>query len=280
MKKYTLIGHPLGHSMSPFIHDCLFKLKNREVEYSLSDICPKDLESKKDYLKNDLVGFNITIPHKVSIIPLIDKLDESAKRYNSVNCVVNTQNGSIGYNTDCDGFLRSLEMNDIPLNGKVLLLGCGGVGRMMAIESVAHGADLTIAIIEEARDMCNTLLQELSEKFPNINVKVVLMNEISGKYDLLMNATPVGMFPKVENCPVSDEVISNCNAVFDVIYNPTETKLVKKFKAQGKKSVGGMAMLVLQAVKAHELWDNDIYTDDQINKIIEESNSKVEKDFQ
>lgn len=280
MKKYTLIGHPLGHSMSPFIHDRLFKLKNREVEYTLTDITPEDLTSKKDYLKNEFVGYNITIPHKVAVIPLIDKMDTSAKKYNSVNCVANTKDGSIGYNTDCDGFLRSLEMNGISLGGKVLLLGCGGVGRMMAIESVSHGADLTIAIIEEAKDMCNTLLKELSEKFPTVNVKVVLMNEISGKYELLMNATPVGMFPKVEDCPVSDEIISNCDAVFDVIYNPTETELIKRFKSQGKKAVGGMAMLVLQAVKAHELWDNDIYTNDEINKIIRESSAKVEKDFQ
>lgn len=280
MKKYTLIGHPLGHSMSPFIHDRLFKLKGREVSYSLTDISPEDLESKKDYLKNEFIGYNITIPHKVAVIPFVDKMDESAKKYNSVNCVANTANGSIGYNTDCDGFLRSLEMNDIALNGRVLLLGCGGVGRMMAIESISHGADLTIAIIEEARDMCNTLLEEISKKFPNVNVKVVLMSKISGKYDLLMNATPVGMFPKVDNCPVSDEIIYNCNAVFDVIYNPTETELVKKFKSQGKKAVGGMAMLVLQAVKAHELWDNDTYTDEEVNEIIRQSNEKVEKDFQ
>lgn len=280
MKKYTLIGHPLGHSMSPFIHDKLFKLKGREVSYSLTDVSPEDLESKKNYLKSEFVGYNITIPHKVAIIPFVDKMDISAKKYNSVNCIANTDNGSIGYNTDCDGFLRSLEMNNIPLNGKVLLLGCGGVGRMMAIESVSHGAELTIAIIEEARDMCNTLLNELYEKFPNAKVKVIMMNEINGKYDLLMNATPVGMFPKVDNCPVSDEIISNCDAVFDVIYNPTETKLVKEFKSQGKKAIGGMAMLVLQAVKAHELWDGDIYTNEEINEIIKQSNEKVEKDFQ
>jgi shikimate dehydrogenase len=95
-----------------------------------------------------------------------------------------------------------------------------------------------------------------------------------------MNATPVGMFPKVDNCPVSDEIVSNCTAVFDVIYNPTETQLVKKFKAQGKKAVGGMAMLVLQAVKAHELWDGDTYTHEEVNEIIKLSNEKVEKDFQ
>lgn len=280
MKKYTLIGHPLGHSMSPFIHDRLFKLKGREVSYSLTDISPEDLNSKKEYLKSEFVGYNITIPHKVAVIPFIDKMDTSALRYNSVNCVANTQEGSVGYNTDCYGFLNSLKMNDISLDGKVLLLGCGGVGRMMAIESLLHGATLTIAIIEEARDMCNTLLAELDEKFPNVKVEVVLMSEITGSFDLVINSTPVGMFPKVDNCPLSDEVISKCGAVFDAIYNPTETKLVQKFKAQGKKAVGGMAMLVLQAVKAHELWDNDTYSNDEINEIIKQSNEKVEKDFQ
>lgn len=280
MKKYTLIGHPLGHSMSPFIHDRLFKLKGREVSYSLTDISPEDLNSKKEYLKSEFVGYNITIPHKVAVIPFIDKMDTSALRYNSVNCVANTQEGSIGYNTDCYGFLNSLKMNDIPLDGKVLLLGCGGVGRMMAIESLLHGATLTISIIEEARDMCNTLLTELNEKFPNVKVEVVLMSEITGSFDLVINSTPVGMFPKVDNCPLSDEVISKCGAVFDAIYNPVETKLVQKFKAQGKKAVGGMAMLVLQAVKAHELWDNDTYSNDEINEIIKQSNEKVEKDFQ
>lgn len=280
MKKYTLIGHPLGHSMSPFIHDRLFKLKGREVSYSLTDISPEDLNSKKEYLKSEFVGYNITIPHKVAVIPFIDKMDTSALRYNSVNCVANTQEGSIGYNTDCYGFLNSLKMNDISLDGKVLLLGCGGVGRMMAIESLLHGATLTIAIIEEARDMCNTLLAELNEKFPNVKVEVVLMSEITGSFDLVINSTPVGMFPKVDNCPLSDETISKCGAVFDAIYNPTETKLVQKFKAQGKKAVGGMAMLVLQAVKAHELWDNDTYSNDEINEIIKQSNEKVEKDFQ
>ncbi|MBS6444978.1 MAG: shikimate dehydrogenase [Ruminococcus sp.] len=280
MKKYTLIGHPLGHSMSPFIHDRLFKLKGREVSYSLTDISPEDLNSKKEYLKSEFVGYNITIPHKVAVIPFIDKMDTSALRYNSVNCVANTQEGSIGYNTDCYGFLNSLKMNDISLDGKVLLLGCGGVGRMMAIESLLHGATLTIAIIEEARDMCNTLLAELNEKFPNVKVEVVLMSEITGSFDLVINSTPVGMFPKVDNCPLSDETISKCGAVFDAIYNPTETKLVQKFKAQGKKAVGGMAMLVLQAVKAHELWDNDTYSNDEIDEIIKQSNEKVEKDFQ
>jgi shikimate dehydrogenase len=266
--------------MSPFIHDRLFSLKGKDVQYTCTDIAPEELTDSQYYLEKTYVGYNVTIPHKVAVIPLVDRLDGSALRYHSVNCVANTEDGSVGYNTDCDGFLLSLRMNGLPLDGRVLLLGCGGVGRMMAIESVLHGADLTIAIIEEARAMCDALLEELKEKAPDSNVKVVTMDAVTGEYDLLMNATPVGMFPKVDACPVSDEVISNCGAVFDVIYNPTETQLVKRFKAQGKKAVGGMAMLVLQAVKAHELWDGDTYSDEEVYETIRLSNEKVEKDFQ
>lgn len=280
MKKYTLIGHPLGHSMSPFIHDRLFELKGKQVSYDCTDIAPESLSDMKGTLKNDYVGYNITIPHKVAIIPLIDSLDDSAKRYNSVNCVSNTPNGSIGYNTDCLGFLHSLELNGISLNGKVLLLGCGGVGRMMAIESVAHGAKLTIAIIPEAKQMCDTLITELAEKFPDATVNVVMLDSIIGDFDLVINATPVGMFPKVDSCPISDDVICHCNAVFDAIYNPIETVLVKKFKAQNKVAIGGMAMLVLQAVKAHEIWDGDTYSKQEIDEIIRLSNQKVVEDFQ
>ena len=98
-------------------------------------------------------------------------------------------------------------------------------------------------------------------------------------YDLLLNATPVGMYPKVEGCPVVDEVIENSDAVFDVIYNPRETQLIKKAKAMGKTVSGGMAMLVWQAVSAHTIWDGDLYTNDEVNKIIGEMEILVEKDF-
>ena len=107
MNKYAVIGHPLGHSMSPFIHGRLFSLAGRSADYSCKDIAPEDLSAKSSELKS-LNGYNITIPHKVPIIEFIDRLDKSAERYNSVNCVANTPDGSVGYNTDCDGFLRAV----------------------------------------------------------------------------------------------------------------------------------------------------------------------------
>ena len=152
MEQYTLIGHPLGHSMSPFIHERLFAMAGREASYTLTDIAPEHLAGKEPYLRS-LQGFNITIPHKMAIIPIVDELDESAKRYNSVNCVANQNGKLIGYNTDCDGFTMSVK--EYPMDGKVLLIGCGGVGRMIATEALRHGANLTIGIIPQDKELRN-----------------------------------------------------------------------------------------------------------------------------
>ncbi|MDE5947038.1 MAG: shikimate dehydrogenase [Oscillospiraceae bacterium] len=277
--KYTLIGHPLGHSMSPMIHDGLFKIKGKNATYDLTDIAPENLKDNKDFLRS-LSGFNITIPHKVAVIDLIDEMSESAKRYNSVNCVANTNGKLIGYNTDCDGFLLSVKANNMPIDKNVLLIGCGGVGRMMAIETVLHNGNLTIAYIPEALEMAENLRKEILQNVsPDACVNTVPMDKISGSFDMLINSSPVGMYPKSDNCPISDEIINNCGCAFDAIYNPVETLLVKKFREQGKIAVGGTAMLVYQAVKAHEIWNNDFYTNDEVNSIIKEVENKIISDF-
>lgn len=277
MKKYALIGHPLGHSMSPFIHKRLFEESGKTAEYSLVDIAPEEMRTKLPELLDATEGLNVTIPHKVPVIDFLDCLDESAERYDSVNCICRKNGRLTGFNTDCDGFLRSVPEKS--LGGRVLLLGCGGVGRMMAVEAARRGADITMAIIPEAREMAETLVKEATEKVSGAKIRIVTINDILGEYDLLINATPVGMYPKTDACPVSEETIGNCKAVFDAIYNPTKTKLIKIAESKGIPAVGGMSMLVLQAVAAHEIWDGDVYTDEQIDKIISEAIEIVEKNF-
>lgn len=281
MRKYTLIGDPLGHSMSPMIHARLFELAGREAEYTLTRIPAEDLEAQAPMLRA-LNGYNITIPHKMGIIPFLDGLDESAARYNSVNCVANTDGRSIGYNTDCDGFLRSVE--GMPLNGRVLLIGCGGVGRMMGIEAALHGAaELVMMVLPSDLPLAEKLQAEIAALAPKTNVKIVLTGSDKdgglGSFQLLMNACPVGMYPKTNACPISDEQLRWCENVFDVIYNPTETQLIRKAKAMGKPAVGGAAMLVWQAVRAHEIWDGDSYTLAQVQGIIRELEETVNRDF-
>ena len=275
MDKYGLIGHPLGHSMSPLIHKKLFALSGIEdYSYELIDIAPEKLNESEEMLRG-LRGFNITIPHKTAIIPMTDILGESALRYNSVNCISNDNGVMTGYNTDCDGFLRSAEL--LPLGGRVLLIGCGGVGRMIAIEAALHGAELTIAVIPEAVKTAQLVMAEILSKCGEVSVRICLVDEIEGKFDLLINATPVGMYPKIDGCPVSDEIIENCLSFFDVIYNPIETLLMKKARVLGKIAVGGAAMLVYQAVKAHELWYGGEFSTEEVSAIIRDVENEVEK---
>lgn len=275
MDKYGLIGHPLGHSMSPLIHKRLFELSGMtDCSYELIDIAPEDLSSKADMLR-ELKGFNITIPHKTAIIPMADELGESALRYNSVNCISNDNGVMTGYNTDCDGFLRSAEC--LPLSGSVLLLGCGGVGRMLAIETALHGGELTIAVIPQDVKNAQLVMAEILAKCSEASVRIIDISEIEGEYDLLINATPVGMYPKTDACAVPDSVIENCRSFFDVIYNPTETLLMKKARALGRTAVGGAAMLVYQAVKAHEIWYGGSFDPEDISGIIREVEAEVNK---
>lgn len=268
MKHYGLLGFPLRHTMSPPIHQRLFELEGvSDFDYTLKEYSPEELSEKiSDVLALD--GFNITIPHKVEIIKYIDELADSAKRYNSVNCVVKKDGRYIGYNTDCDGFLRSIEAAGGKLDGTVLQCGCGGVGRMIAIECVRHGAKLTVSVPEGFEDTVEPVKEYARANGFSDDIKVVHPNEIEGKFDTLINASPVGMFPKVENCPVTEDIIANCGFIFDVIYNPERTKLMQTAEKHGIKTCGGMAMLVWQAVVAHEIWSGANYSDSDIAKLI------------
>lgn len=279
-RRYAVVGETLKHTMSPPIHKRLFELKNREFEYDVLEICPKDLKASKDKL-DSLAGYNVTIPHKVAVIDLLDRLDDSAKRYNSVNCVDNKNGILTGYNTDCDGFLETVRSMGADLSGEVVLIGCGGVGRMAAIEAAFAGARLNIAVLESDMPLAQKTKSEILAVRPNAEVSIVLNTDIDDEkdYDLLINATPVGMYPKVDACPVPDKIIERAKAVFDIVYNPGETLLLKKAREMGIKTAGGMAMLVWQAVSAHRIWDGDEYTADEVNGIISEMNEIVKRNF-
>ncbi|SEH77585.1 shikimate dehydrogenase [Ruminococcus flavefaciens] len=274
MNKFALIGHPLGHSMSPLIHEKLFALSGLDdTSYELIDIAPENMAKSRELLES-LRGLNVTIPHKQAVIPLLDELAESALRYNSVNCISNKDGKLTGYNTDCDGFLRSAEK--LPIGGNVAILGCGGVGRMIAIEVARHGGNITLAVIPQDFKNAQLLMAEIMSKCSGASIKIVEISALEGDFDLLINATPVGMYPKVDACAVSDKVIENSGSVFDVIYNPIETLLMKKARALGKTAVGGASMLVYQAVKAHEIWYGGQFAAEDIAKIITDVENAVE----
>lgn len=271
---YALIGCPLGHSMSPQIHKRLFELAEINARYELKEIKPEELKNSYDYL-DSLTGFNITIPHKIPIIDYCDELSEGAKRYGSVNCIKNENGKKIGYNTDVLGFVKSIEQLGASLGSRVCLLGCGGVGRMMAIEAAHQGAELTMAVRSEDISVAEGIKSEIESSLPQSKVKVILLREMSGGYDLVINATPVGMYPKTEFSPLTKEQLKGVKYLFDAIYNPTETLLSKYAKESGIKVLTGMAMLVLQAVAAHEIWNGSVYEQKDIEALISEMEKQV-----
>ncbi len=267
-KKFGLIGYPLGHTKSPDIHKRLMESSRVFGAYSVYEIKPENLGSEKSQKKlESLDGYNVTIPHKTAIIPLLDKLDKKAALFGAVNTVKNENGRSTGYNTDCEGFLRALRGAGIKLGGRVLVLGSGGVSRMFAFESVLHGADVTIA----ARNAASALAikKELKEKTKK-DCRIITLSTVGGEYDLIINGTPVGMFPNVDESPLPREIVEKAGAVFDAVYNPEETLLLKYAREAGVKGVNGLSMLVWQAAVAEEIWNGVKFDNAIVDGIIKQ----------
>lgn len=277
---FGLLGHPLGHSMSPFIHQALFALSGRPQPYALHDVAPEDLKTQVPKLLAGQ-GFNITIPYKVEIIPFLIQLSEKAELYQSVNTVEIKDGRYIGHNTDVDGFLHGIRSLGVELSqGPVLMLGSGGVANMIATEVVLAGSPLTIAVRKEDVQQAAALKERLLKIKPDAEIITCLLDEPNGSYRLLVNATPVGMYPNTQSCPVTPDIIRQAEAVFDLVYNPFETQLVQTAKSLGLPAGGGLSMLVWQAAVAHEIWFGDSFTDQQIQQVILQAKEYMEAHFQ
>ena len=278
-RNFGLLGYPLGHTMSPPIHQRLFELSGLPGSYKLFELPHSELPARsKDLLA--LAGFNITIPHKINIIPHLDELSETAKRYGSVNTVLcNDGTGkSIGFNTDVDGFLRSVEALEADLSKPVLIVGGGGVARMFAIESALHGAPLTVAV-RNIKPETEKLKADVLSLAPGTQIELTTLDRLPDREFELINATPVGMYPHAGVSPVSKAYLSQVRCLFDAIYNPTDTQLMLDAKEIGCKVEGGMSMLVWQAVVAHEIWDHVTYTPAQVAAITREMTGIVDEKF-
>ena len=269
-KHYGLIGCPLGHSLSPQIHKRLFELDGIEAEYEMIEIPPEKLKDHFGYLKT-LDGFNITIPHKINIIEMCEHLSETAERCGSVNTVKNEDGESTGCNTDAYGFLRSLSNMGADLSKDVCLLGCGGVGRMMAVEAACFAQRLTVAVREEDIPAAERLKEQIDTEMKedvDCDVKVIRLSEVKGGHDLVVNATPVGMYPNADASPLKKEQLEGVKFLFDAVYNPSETLLARYARELGITASTGMSMLVLQAVGAHKVWNGSVYETEDIRQLI------------
>lgn len=272
--KYGLLGHPLGHSMSPFIHKQLTSVKNAPCQYDLYDFTEEQLLTQSALLLS-LDGFNVTIPYKKRVISLLDRLDETAARYDSVN-VVKTGKENIGYNTDVTGFIKSVQNAGMSLKGNVLMLGGGGVARMMGVETALAGGKLTIAVRDTKAPKVQSLVETIKALSPLADVTVVDISSVDGVFDFIINATPVGMYPNVDASPAREDLVKRCGGVFDAIYNPRDTLLAKYAHKHDVPCVTGMEMLVRQAAEAQTIWQGLVFDDDEIKDVIDKANREME----
>lgn len=247
MEKYGLIGEKLGHSYSKLIHEQL-------TDYTY-DLIPLTKDEFKEFMiKKEFTAINVTIPYKQAVIPYLDTLDPSAKAIGAVNAITNHNGVLHGYNTDYLGFLYTLHHNQVKVtNEKVLVLGNGGAAKAIvaALLSLSPKELITVKYKEEP----NTITYEQAAK-------------LHTDATLIVNTSPVGMYPNTDACPMDITPYKNLKAVVDIIYNPPVTKLLAQAKERNIIAVNGMEMLVAQAKYAAELFLEKEIPDTQIEVVM------------
>ncbi len=260
---YGLMGEKLRHSFSPQIHSLIFKELKIQGYYHLFEIEKNDLKDAVLGLKAlGIKGVNVTIPYKIEVIKYLGKISDEAKKIGAINTICFKDNVSIGYNTDYMGFGMMLKKNDIVCkNKKAVILGTGGASNAVSQYLLDEGISEIVFI---SRD-----IQKAKEKYNDF--KIVSYDNITQLkgYDIAINCTPVGMYPNADNSPINKSDISRFYTVIDLVYNPRETLFLKYAKEQGLKAVNGLFMLVGQAIKAEELWNNTRISDKITDKIYE-----------
>lgn len=253
MIKAGLIGGKLSHSLSPQIHDKYWYLTGQLGQYSLFETAEQNLGTRLDELQRQgFAGVNVTIPHKTAVMRYLDVITPEAEAIGAVNTVHFSSGRRIGHNTDYFGLKSLLDQNGFSLPGKrVVILGAGGAARC-ALSLAKNEKAAEVLVVSRTPEKADPALEAVGYDALN------RMDAI----DVLINATPAGMYPNTDACPVSDDVIQRCTSVADMIYNPEQTLLLQKAAAMGKGYANGLWMLCAQALKAQEIWTGKVFDDD------------------
>jgi shikimate dehydrogenase len=242
---YGVIGHPLTHSLSPTMQNAAFLEKGLNAIYLAFET-----RSLEDALKGiralGIKGMSVTIPHKSSVIPLLDQVDDLAKRIGAVNTIVNDQGRLIGYNTDALGALKALEEKTEVFGKTCLILGAGGAARAIGYILKEHGVDLTLTNRSHARG------KELADLLECPFIPLEKATDVQG--DLLIQTTSVGMYPHDKESIVHSDALNPGTIVMDIVYNPIETKLLSIARDRGCVTVNGLGMFIRQGAEQFRLW--------------------------
>ena len=245
MKQFGLIGYPLSHSFSKkYFSEKFEKASITDAHYELYEL--KSLQDFKSWMNtvSDLKGLNVTIPYKQEVIPFLDRLNDKAKAIGAVNVIKKELDGTYtGYNSDYYGFKNSLEIFlSAPFPKKALVLGTGGASKAVIVALQDMGIDYRY--VSRTASGCTLGYEDLTK-------------ELIVEHLLIINTTPLGMSPNVDQCPpIPYEALGPNHHMYDLVYNPAETLFMKKGLQQGAKVKNGLDMLILQAEKAWEIWNS------------------------
>jgi len=265
MIRLGLIGYPVSHSLSPKIQNAALKACGLEGEYSLFPIAPDDMQALKDLLdrvrSGEITGLNVTIPHKQNVIQFMDELTPTAKAIGAVNIIYMRESKLIGDNTDAPGFLADLNkfLTTVPYRDdktrshgelNALVLGAGGSARSVVYALVNDDWKVTLAARRPEQ------AQQLASSFTQYSTRITSLTDLQlSTFDLIVNTTPLGMTPNIDQSPLSENTpLSKHTMIYDLVYNPRETKFVREARSQGLSAITGLGMLIEQAALGFELW--------------------------
>ena len=258
-KLVGLIGYPVEHSLSPAMHNSAFAALSLNWCYVPLPVLPERLgEAVAGLQALSFVGANVTVPHKEAVMSYLDEVAPEAQAIGAVNTIV-VREGLIGYNTDWQGFLTALSEGGFSPQGKrAVVLGAGGAARAVVYALAQAGAQVTVLNRTPAR--AQALIRDFTPLFPPLSLlsfplTLRTLEEQTAEAHLLVNTTSIGAWPKVDKSIWPEELSFPVHlTVFDLVYNPRQTKLLRQARAAGAKVIGGLGMLVHQGAAAFELW--------------------------
>ena len=272
----AIYGSPIRHSASPAMHNAAFAALDLNWRYLAFEVSPKNLRAAIEGAKAmGFAGLNLTVPHKLLAVNMMDELDASAKIWGAVNTIKFTpaaagKNRAVGINTDADGLANSLREDlSAELRGaKVLLLGAGGAGRTAALK-LASGNVAELFLVNRTQSKAEEIAGEIKKQFPSVKISV---GYPKASVDLILNATSLGL--KADDSSPLDEnqfSLKLARAVYDMIYRPAETKLLASAKKSGCKTANGLGMLLHQGAKAFEIWTGKPAPRDVMRRAVEQN---------
>lgn len=272
MKKlYGVIGDPIGHSMSPDMHNDAFKALGIDAHYQPFQIKSEELKMAVLGMKAiGLSGFNVTVPHKTAIMPLLDEIDPLAEAIGAVNTVVRKGNRFIGYNTDGEGFVHGLneKYGRSVLDQHILLIGAGGAARAIYYTLSQQGA-VRVDIANRTPEKAEQLKGRCPYPVETALLSLEEAEKKLGEYDIIIQTTSIGMSPNVDETPINMDNIRPDAFVSDIIYNPAETMIMKKAGIQGARVQNGLKMFVYQGALAFEKWTGILPDLKRMEKIVQ-----------